>query len=64
MRLSVEFLQAGYSVSDVAFMVGYKEYNNFTRKFKSFYGYLPSQVKKNIYGNTIPKFKFRITPAD
>ncbi len=36
----------GYIVSEAAVAVGYDDTSNFSRAFKSFYGYSPSKVKK------------------
>ncbi|MCO5229979.1 MAG: AraC family transcriptional regulator [Chitinophagales bacterium] len=35
-----------YTITDVAFLVGYKHATHYTQAFKKYYGYLPSCVKK------------------
>lgn len=42
----VLLLETSLPLLNVALMVGYSELTNFTRAFKAFYGYLPSQVRK------------------
>lgn len=46
MKLSLYALRTGKSVSETAECAGYTEVRNFTRAFKKYYGYSPSQVKK------------------
>ncbi len=46
LKLSLTFLQKGYSVSETAFKVGYSDVKYFSKQFKLMHGYPPSKVKK------------------
>ena len=48
MKKSLEFLSLGYSVETVSEYVGFSDYNNFSRKFKQYFGVSPSQYKTNV----------------
>lgn len=47
MRRALEFLEGGQSVSDTASMTGYTDVFNFSKMFKKYYGFSPSQATKN-----------------
>lgn len=51
----------GAKVTDVAFKYGYQSVDGFTRAFKKWSGFLPSEVKKLGITKTVPKFTFKIT---
>ena len=51
----------GDKVTDVAFNYGYQSIDGFTRAFKNWSGYLPSEVRKNMISKTFPKLSFTIT---
>lgn len=44
---ALEFLQAGYSVTNASAMSGFSDLCNFSRRFKDHYGYTPASVTKN-----------------
>ncbi|MCU4158027.1 response regulator [Carboxylicivirga sp. A043] len=48
LKLSLELLKKGYSVSETAYKVGYTDVKYFSRQFKMVHGYPPSQVKTNL----------------
>ncbi|MGP4064140.1 AraC family transcriptional regulator [Oceanobacillus sp. M65] len=54
-------LLRGEKVTDVAFKYGYQSVDGFTRAFKKWNGFLPSEVIKNGVSKTFPKFTFVIT---
>lgn len=47
MRRALEFLEGGNSVSNTASMTGYTDVFNFSKMFKKYYGFSPSQAMKN-----------------
>ena len=47
MRRACEFLSAGYSVSETAFMSGYGDVFNFSKMFHKTFGVSPSEYKKS-----------------
>lgn len=49
MKTAMSMLLTGYSVSETAEAVGYKESKNFSSSFKHFYGICPSKVKKYLF---------------
>lgn len=51
----------GEKVTDVAFKYGYQSLDGFTRAFKKWSGYLPSEVIKNGISRSFPKLSFIIT---
>lgn len=51
----------GEKVTDVAFKYGYQSMDGFTRAFKKWCGYLPSDVIKNRSSKSFPKLSFVIT---
>lgn len=51
----------GEKVTDVAFKYGYQSLDGFTRAFKKWSGYLPSEVIKNGVSRSFPKLSFIIT---
>ncbi|MCM3711463.1 AraC family transcriptional regulator [Sporosarcina luteola] len=54
-------LVSGEKVTDVAFKYGYQSLDGFTKAFKKWCGYLPSDVIKNRSSKTFPKLSFVIT---
>ncbi|WP_411842424.1 GyrI-like domain-containing protein [Salinicoccus sp. HZC-1] len=50
----------GHSVTDTAFKYGYQSVDGFTRAFKSWSGYLPSEVNKTKTIISFPKLSFYI----
>ncbi|MFC7526801.1 GyrI-like domain-containing protein [Parapedobacter sp. GCM10030251] len=54
-------LLAGERVTDVAFKYGYQSMDGFTRAFKKWSGFLPSDVIKKKTRKTFPKLSFIIT---
>lgn len=50
----------GCSVTDTAFKYGYQSVDGFTRAFKTWSGYLPSEIKKTKIHLTYPKLSFYI----
>lgn len=48
MKLGLQEVMAGKSVTETAANVGYPEVRNFIRAFKKYYGFSPSRVKKFI----------------
>jgi AraC family transcriptional regulator len=50
----------GNSVTDVAFKYGYQSIDGFTRAFKSWSGFLPSEVTKAETNKSFPKLSFYI----
>src|SRR5699024_1606256 len=51
----------GESVTDVAFKYGYQSVDGFTRAFKNWSGFLPSDVIKKGISKSYPKLSFIIT---
>jgi AraC family transcriptional regulator len=51
----------GEKVTDVAFKYGYQSIDGFTRAFKKWSGFLPSEVTKKGISKTFPKLSFVIT---
>lgn len=51
----------GEKVTDVALKYGYQSMDGFTRAFKKWCGFLPSEVMKNGISKTFPKLSFIIT---
>jgi len=51
----------GENVTDVAFKYGYQSMDGFTRAFKNWSGFLPSDVKKGGISKSFPKLSFVIT---
>jgi len=51
----------GEKVTEVAFKYGYQSVDGFTRAFKKWSGFLPSDVSKNGISKTFPKLSFIIT---
>jgi AraC family transcriptional regulator len=51
----------GEKVTDVAFKYGYQSVDGFTRAFKKWSGFLPSDVTKKGLSKTFPKLSFIIT---
>lgn len=51
----------GEKVTDVAFKYGYQSIDGFTRAFKKWSGFLPSDVIKKGISKSFPKFSFIIT---
>jgi AraC family transcriptional regulator len=51
----------GERVTDVAFKYGYQSVDGFTRAFKKWSGFLPSEVVKNGVTKSFPKLSFVIT---
>lgn len=51
----------GEKVTDVAFKYGYQSIDGFTRAFKKWSGFLPSEVIKKGISKTFPKLSFVIT---
>lgn len=54
-------LLKGEKVTDVAFKYGYQSVDGFTRAFKGWSGFLPSEVFKKQVSKTVPKLSFIIT---
>jgi len=54
-------LLRGEKVTDVAFKYGYRSIDGFTRAFKKWSGFLPSDVAKKGISKTFPKLSFIIT---
>ena len=54
----------GESVTDVAFKYGYQSVDGFTRAFKNWSGFLPSDVIKKGISKSYPKLSFIITVKD
>ena len=54
-------LLSGDKVTDVAFKYGYQSLDGFTRAFKKWSGFLPSDVIKNGVSKSYPKLSFVIT---
>ena len=50
----------GERVTDVAFKYGYQSLDGFTRAFKSWSGFLPSEVTKTGISKSVPKLSFYI----
>ncbi len=48
MAIGMDRLHENYSVSEVAFLLGYKNLSHFSKAFKKQYGFLPSEVHKKI----------------
>lgn len=53
-------LRDGESVTDVAYKYGYQSIDGFTRAFKSWSGYLPSEVTTTEINKSFPKLSFYI----
>lgn len=54
-------LLQGERVTDVAFKYGYQSLDGFTRAFKSWSGFLPSEVQKTGISKSFPKLSFVIS---
>jgi AraC family transcriptional regulator len=54
-------LLSGEKVTDVAFKYGYQSVDGFTRAFKKWCGFLPSDVTKKRISKSFPKLSFVIT---
>lgn len=54
-------LLQGERVTDVAFKYGYQSLDGFTRAFKSWRGFLPSEVQKTGISKSFPKLSFVIS---
>lgn len=54
-------LLSGASVTDVAFHYGYQSIDGFTRAFKKWSGFLPSEVHKTGISKSFPKLSFMIS---
>ncbi len=52
LKIALQLLKKGYSVSDVAFKIGYTDAKYFSKQFKLNYGYPPSQIKKEFNSNS------------
>lgn len=52
MEKAKEFLELGHSVSDTAYLVGYKDEFNFSKAFKKFYGSSPIKIKNAALKNS------------
>lgn len=50
LKIANQLLQKGYSVSEVAFQVGYNDIKYFSKLFKKQYGYPPSKIPKMAEG--------------
>lgn len=50
----------GYSVTDVAFKYGYQSLDGFSRAYKTWSGFLPSEILKTGMNKTFPKLSFYI----
>ncbi|WP_334330069.1 AraC family transcriptional regulator [Companilactobacillus sp. HBUAS59699] len=60
LSLANQDLVAGEKVTEVAFKYNYQSIDGFTRAFKDWSGFLPSEVMKNKAQKTLPKFTFFI----
>ena len=58
LALANQELIAGAKVTAVAFKYGYQSVEGFSRAFKAYSGYLPSEVRKNKYFKNFDKFSF------
>lgn len=54
-------LLKGHSVTEVAYRYGYQSLDGFTRAFKKWSGYLPSEIAKTQHSEFFPKLSFKIT---
>lgn len=63
MKKSLEFLSLGYSVETVSEYVGFSDYNNFSRKFKQYFGVSPSQYKTNVISANFNNEVYIAAPA-
>ncbi|NLY20898.1 MAG: AraC family transcriptional regulator [Tissierellia bacterium] len=54
-------LLKGERVTDIAFKYGYQSLDGFTRAFKKWSGFLPSDIAKNRFIKTFPKLSFSLT---
>lgn len=61
-RLSVANVEliSGAKVTDVAYKYGYQSIEGFSRAFRDWCGFLPSEVTKNKIQKSFPKFTFII----
>lgn len=48
LKLSLNLLKKGYSVSETAYKIGYTDVKYFSKQFKKTFGYTPSQIKKEL----------------
>lgn len=55
-----EELISGGKVTDIAFKYGYQSVEGFSRAFREFSGYLPSEVIKNKWQKSFPRLAFKI----
>ena len=46
MKIALQLLQKGFSVSEVAFQIGYTDVKYFSKQFKLLYAYPPSKMKR------------------
>ncbi len=51
----------GEKVTDIAFKYGYQSMDGFTRAFKNWCGFLPSEISKRGEYKVFPKFNFTVT---
>lgn len=56
-----DLLHAGMSVTDTAFKYGYESVDGFSRAFKEWAGFNPSEVKENKNLKSFPKLSFQLT---
>lgn len=54
-------LLEGHSVTEVAYRYGYQSLDGFTRAFKKWSGFLPSEIAKTQHSKFFPKLSFKIT---
>lgn len=54
-------LLKGHSVTEVAYRYGYQSLDGFTRAFKKWSGFLPSEIAKMQHSKFFPKLSFKIT---
>lgn len=59
-KANEELLQ-GVKVIDIAFNYGYQSVEGFSRSFRAWCGYLPSEVIKNRYQKSFPKLTFYLS---
>ncbi|MCM3741959.1 AraC family transcriptional regulator [Oceanobacillus luteolus] len=60
---NVELINGG-KVTDVALKYGYRSMDGFSRAFREWSGFLPSEVVKNKIQKSFPKFTFYIDVKD
>lgn len=54
-------LLKGHSVTEVAYRYGYQSLDGFTRAFRKWSGFLPSEIAKMQHSKFFPKLSFKIT---